>query len=206
MSKTQRLVCAATWLIGAGFLSVSTSGAQPFLHAHGFALWASWVLPACVDLGLAVALVADQALAADDEPVRWGTVLRWATAAATLLMNVLSPLMAGHWMTAAAHAMAPGMLFVVMEAATSYQRRLAKGTADRAVPESWTDEDETPACGRPVDPMLPVVVNVVRGLADEGTRPSRDRVRDRLKANGHKVATTRLTELLRVARREEVLA
>lgn len=185
MTKTQRVLIGVTWLIAAGVLSVSTVEAQRLLHAHGFTAWASWVLPLCVDLALAVALVADQALAGDDDAASWGTVLRWFTAASTVVLNTLSPLMAAQWVTAVLHAIAPALLFVVVEASTSYQRRLA------VVARNATDGAD--------DPLLDTVAQAHRALSN-GRPATRKAVAEHLRCAGISVANGRLSAMLRTVR------
>ncbi|MGH3545439.1 MAG: hypothetical protein ACRDPW_05895 [Mycobacteriales bacterium] len=65
MTATRRSLILITWVIAGVVLSVSTVEGQRLLHAHDFTTWSSWALPLAVDCGLAVALIADQAL----EPV-----------------------------------------------------------------------------------------------------------------------------------------
>ena len=50
------------------------------------------------------------------------------------------------------------------------------------------------------DPLLPVVWQAVRAIEDQGGRPSRDRVRACLRAEGHQIATGRLSALVRIAK------
>lgn len=112
------------WAVASGLLSASTITGGFLLVEHGFHPAAAWTMALSVDCGVAVGLYGGQVLASYGLGCGWATALRWVCAVASLILNVLGPVLRGDIYGAGLHALAPLILVVALEAATAISKQL----------------------------------------------------------------------------------
>ena len=105
-------ITAAAVLVMVGVLATSTSTGQAALQAQAnFDVFGAWVFAGSVDTGAAIALLAGLA----GYRGGWLAVLRWGAIVLTIVLNTLTPALAGNGLAASLHAAPPVLLLVVVE-------------------------------------------------------------------------------------------
>lgn len=131
-SESERLRAAGetinlcVWLVAAVVMVFSAVTGARLLAANGVDWRLGLAGGLAVDAALVVALVGDRQLHRHNEHAGWGTVLRWTTAAMTLVLNCGKSAADGRYGAALLHAIFPVLLVVLTEAAQSYQLAFAR--------------------------------------------------------------------------------
>jgi hypothetical protein len=128
-----------------------------------------------VDIGLCVALVGDRFLARHGLTSRWGRVLMLTTAGMSLVLNVGTPLRAGHYYQAFLHAFVTLLIVLLAAYGLDFLLKLAELSATRKEEMSDTQQQSTApavvaALATPELPASTVLSSQVAGvLARVGT-------------------------------------
>ncbi len=222
--RTSWVINVGIWIVAVGLLAVSTINAGTALSAHGFPYASAWLLPLCVDLGVAIALVAGRVLADHGLRSKWGTALRWVAAIVGLVLNDIDPMLRHDLVGGLLHSLPTLLLLVVVESGASFLFILgrlrialaAKHTATEpanGTPSKASSIDEPTLYTRPqlvrnVEPDRTQDLSAVgselwqAGMAvrseidSEGGRLSRSELVRRLRARGHSIGTDRAGVLL----------
>lgn len=128
-----RTISICVWAIAAGVMVYGLSIVYSLLVAHDIPAETAWLLPLIVDAALVVGLVATPLLARRRIAARWVGALRWVAGAMTwMLQTAESWFKQGgpDWMGIAIHSAGPLVLFVVVEAASYFQRTMAATIAE----------------------------------------------------------------------------
>ena len=130
VERTSSWINVAVWGVAAGVMAYGAVNVTPLLIEHGVLRWAAPGLPLMVDLAMCIGLWGDRIMHQYGRKAGWVTVLRWITAAMTLLLNVSGPVLGLDWVGLGIHACGPLLILVVAEAAGAFQRIFAEIISD----------------------------------------------------------------------------
>lgn len=129
IARTGRILNRCVWAVAGVVMVFSLGTSFTLLREHEVSEFIAWMLAPAVDAALIAALVGDRALHRLGERVVWGTVLRAVAGVMTLGLNTGLSVSRGDWAGVAIHAIAPVLLWVLTEAAQSYQLAFARAAS-----------------------------------------------------------------------------
>jgi hypothetical protein len=126
--KRSRWVGYFAWTVAVIVMVYGTPIVYEFLVGHGIPGEVAWLLSLAADAALIVGLIATPVLAELDEPAGWVGTLRWVAGFITWGLQT-----AGSWTATGgpdmvgvlSHTAGPVLLFFAVEAASSFQRKVA---------------------------------------------------------------------------------
>ncbi|MCA1222201.1 hypothetical protein LCE31_28235, partial [Streptomyces sp. 8L] len=125
--QADRVIRWVTWGCTVGMIVWSMLNATPYVAAHVTKGWeaTAFVLPVVVDAAFVGALYADEIASRNGITGGfWAVLLRLATGAASVFLNIGAAAQNGDWTGVGQHLIAPGILVLLAECGPVYRRRL----------------------------------------------------------------------------------
>jgi len=128
LRRRSQLPGRITWGVAVLVMVYGAPIVYRFLVANEVPRETAWILSIAVDLGLAAGLVGTPILAELGIKAGWMGALRWVAGFATLALNTAESWLHEdgiHWSGVFAHSWGPLIMFVVVEAAAYFQRKIS---------------------------------------------------------------------------------
>lgn len=122
------LINYLVWAVAVIVMVVSATTTANLMAQHRSSYAQGLALGLAVDASIAVSLIGDQLLQASGQRSRWGTALRWITAATSLLLNCAQSFQDRDVLGVALHAIPVVLLISLTEAAQDYQVMLNRNS------------------------------------------------------------------------------
>jgi hypothetical protein len=148
LEKTFKVISFCVWAVAVGVMIYGIPIVYELLTDHGVPPKIAWLLSPLVDAALCVGLVATPVLAKYGLKAGPVGLLRWVAGAATWGLQCTGSLIAKDPVGIFTHSVGPLILFVVVEAASDFQTKMAakirelKAAADQAEAKRRSDRAE----------------------------------------------------------------
>lgn len=128
--RTFKTINACVWAVAIGVMIYGIPIAYSLLASHGVPKGIAWMLSLLVDAALTVGLVATPVMARFGIPAGWVGALRWVSGLFTWALQTTGSWIAQDMIGVLLHSFGPVILFVVVEAASSFQRKMSAKIAE----------------------------------------------------------------------------
>jgi hypothetical protein len=132
--KRTKQIGAVAWLVAIFVMVYGTPIVYELATDHGIPAGVAWMLSLAADGALVVGLIATPVLAQLGIPAGWVGTLRWVSGGTTWTLQTLSSWIAPDgpdMVGVGVHSAGPLLLFVVVEAASYFQRKVASAIVEK---------------------------------------------------------------------------
>lgn len=132
--KRTKQIGAVAWLVAIFVMVYGTPIVYDLATDHGIPAGVAWMLSLAADGALVVGLIATPVLAQLGIPAGWVGTLRWVSGGTTWTLQTLSSWIAPggpDMVGVGVHSAGPLLLFVVVEAASYFQRKVASAIVEK---------------------------------------------------------------------------
>ncbi|MCI2421538.1 hypothetical protein MOQ72_29295 [Saccharopolyspora sp. K220] len=174
LAKAGEMINLFVWLVASVVMVFSAFAGAELLADHGVPWGLGLAGGLAVDAALVVALIGDRHLHRYGQRAPWGTALRWATAAMSLVLNCGQSAERGDWVAAGLHAIFPVLLIVLTEASQGYQLAFSRAVSKAKAEHEYRQQPVTSTAVASV-PASSTRVEAVSGTRAVANAPARQR-------------------------------